>query len=88
MQYRFIEPTWNLPLERLFSPWVSMALNLVMSPLVLGEDEVQLLHRLTSARPQHHTIVQRAPAVLASVVSELNTVIAKRMMLTSMRLRK
>ena len=53
-----------------------------MPPLVLSEDDVQLLQALANSRSLPDSIVQRAQIVLTCGAGETNTAIAKRMSLT------
>lgn len=57
-----------------------------MPPLVLREDEVQLLRSLANSLSLPHSIVQRAQIVLACEAGETTMAIAKRLGLTGMTL--
>ncbi len=50
-----------------------------MPTLILSDDEVQQLQRIASSRSLPHSIVRRAPIVLACEAGERNTAISKRM---------
>ncbi len=65
-----------------------MAAGRPLPPLVLSEDELQLLQSIAKSRARPHAIVQRCQIILACAAGEINTAIARRMGLRGMTVGK